>query len=461
MCGLAELGRAGLWRDLAGIVALGLALSGCDLENNGVAPPAAEVNFPIALAMAPAAPGEAAPFLYVANSNFDLRYNAGSVQAYDLAALEAALSEDDRGEVVPPTSVLVDGAGVNPEVRIGAHAASMALSPDGDRLYLAVRSDANLTYVDLNPATGSLDCGGGAAVGHACTDTHRRGDDSVSSPRNIDLPGDPTGIVAGSLRDFGVDSSADWIMTSHRAGRASLFLEEGTGAPLLVHSLSGLPTELVNLRFDAGGEQAWLLSADEARVGRVGVAWDRGRLQTSFLYDAGALALVGVDDGQDARDVRFGTLPNGHAAAYVLARRPEALLVMDLDLSTPSALHVVRAIEVGFGPSRLAVGRFGPADAPRELVFASCYDSRDVWVVDPVLGEALSVVRGMSGPFELAVDESRARLYVSDFRASVVRVADLSPLLDCLGLTGTMVAGSCEPQVLGTIGKPRPVGDLL
>jgi len=50
---------------------------------------------------------------------------------------------------------------------------------------------------------------------------------------------------------------------------------------------------------------------------------------------------------------------------------------------------------------------------------------------------------------------------VSDFRASVIRVADLSPLLDCLGVGGAMESDSCEPQVLGTIGEPRPVGDLL
>ncbi|MDB4977231.1 MAG: hypothetical protein JWN48_5572 [Myxococcaceae bacterium] len=57
----------------------------CNLHNPGVSPPPAALSFPSALALSkePDAPPR---LLYVANSNFDLRYNAGSLQSYRLSA---------------------------------------------------------------------------------------------------------------------------------------------------------------------------------------------------------------------------------------------------------------------------------------------------------------------------------------------------------------------------------------
>jgi len=57
-----------------------LALGACD--NEGAPPPNGRLAFPAALAVSPDG-----SFLYVANSNFNLRYNSGSLQTYDLAVL--------------------------------------------------------------------------------------------------------------------------------------------------------------------------------------------------------------------------------------------------------------------------------------------------------------------------------------------------------------------------------------
>ena len=89
----------------------------------------------------------------------------------------------------------------------------------------------------------------------------------------------------------------------------------------------------------------------------------------------------------------------------------------------------------------------------REFAFISCFDSRDVYVVDLEARELTAVVRGMSGPFEFEIDVQRERAYVADFRTSVVRVVDLTPMLNCYDEPG-MTGRECTPQLLGLLGRP-------
>jgi DNA-binding beta-propeller fold protein YncE len=70
--------------------AVAAVIASCNLHNQGVSPPEAALSFPSALALS----RESQPrFLYVANANFDLRYNAGSVQSYDLDRLDAVIKK--------------------------------------------------------------------------------------------------------------------------------------------------------------------------------------------------------------------------------------------------------------------------------------------------------------------------------------------------------------------------------
>lgn len=67
-------------------------VSSCNLHNEGVSQPDDALSFPIALGLS----REDRPkYLYVANSNFNLRYNSGSLQVIDLTALDTALEEND------------------------------------------------------------------------------------------------------------------------------------------------------------------------------------------------------------------------------------------------------------------------------------------------------------------------------------------------------------------------------
>ncbi|MFI5306252.1 MAG: hypothetical protein ACHQ53_02805, partial [Polyangiales bacterium] len=61
---------------------------GCNINNPGDEPPRGLLYFPNAMVLSKHADGEAPRYMFIANSDFDLRYNAGSVQAFSLERLE-------------------------------------------------------------------------------------------------------------------------------------------------------------------------------------------------------------------------------------------------------------------------------------------------------------------------------------------------------------------------------------
>ncbi len=474
-------------------------LGGC--TNEGEPPPVGRLVFPIALGLSPS--GE---HLFVANSNFDLRYNAGSLQSYDVDVLNQELdracrdvppSERDACGIIPEEDVRDDlTEAIRPvqgllvdQVRIGSFADGMAVAPYGDaaRVYLPVRSDANLTYVDV--VGGQFDCGPGAPdeLGRRCDDAHRRGEDEAATLRGIELPADPVGVAVGPLADVvSPDRTApegNYVLFAHRDGRASLFFDEPEGdstAPVLVHTLSGLPSELVDITVDPRTRVAWAPSAREPVLARVGIAFDGATREPdrSFLFDAGGAYLSGIDTGSasrgDTRLLRFDPRPEVERA-YILARRPRALLIADTS-DASAAVPVLDVVPVGFGPSRLEIATIDVSDPEddasppmlRTLAFVSCFDTRDLYVIDVDLGELVGIVRSLGGPFELVVDPGRGkpseggygpRVYVADFRTSVVRVVDLGPMAACLR-GATPDDGECSPQLLGVVGRPVAVREL-
>ena len=447
--------------------------------NDGVSPPEGRLNFPTAGALS----AEAMPrFLYVASSNFDLRYNEGSIQTYDLEAFADAVAtctdrEPEDCVIIDPSVPALNADSRLPpieadilvsEVLTGSYADGISLAPEGDRLYVVVRSDGNLTTVDVDPATGVLSCGGEGQP-HVCSDDFRAGDDDAATLRDIRLPADPVDVISGPLTDLGrgVDEGS-YVVVSHRGGQASLFIDDGTDGsrPTLVHSVGGLAPELVTVAFEPRSRLFWMTSAGEPRLSRVGVAIDAltQDLERSFLFNAGDLQISDVDTGAnaqgDVRDVVFDPREDVERA-YVLSRRPEALFVASL--AGTGDLHIDDVIEVGDGPSRVVIRSFDVGGEPRWLLFVSCFESRDLYVLDADTGQLLGTVGGLSGPFEVLPDPRRQRVYVVDFRSSVVRVVDLRAMLACMtdAPSGGDTMRECAPRLLGMIGQPRPVMELL
>ena len=65
---------------------LALLATGCFAPGDGREPPLDRIYFPVGVALSPGYTR-----MYVANSDFDLQFNAGSLQAYDLERLDALL----------------------------------------------------------------------------------------------------------------------------------------------------------------------------------------------------------------------------------------------------------------------------------------------------------------------------------------------------------------------------------
>lgn len=271
-----------------------VSLAGCFTVADGVPPPLDQFYYPTGLVVSPGR-----TTLYVANSDFDLQYSGGTLQALDLAALRKAsrslrvalnegaamqppratldackaqtpaLSANSNTALYPaPCSPVALGPFVKNTVTIGAFAsaATLALRPDpcengrGARLFVAVRGDPSVTYFDvtddrevscgspaipLAPASpcaeslGCLSCGS-ESNGGRCTTSHLIGKDPALSQRDLTLPVDPYGMA--------VDDRGESIVVAHQTQQTgSLIVNRWDGIPALEYyttSLSPGPTDI-------------------------------------------------------------------------------------------------------------------------------------------------------------------------------------------------------------------------
>jgi DNA-binding beta-propeller fold protein YncE len=252
-------------------VAPAAILASCYTTGAGPDPSPTGLYFPVGLAVSP---GGGA--LFVANSDFDLQFNSGTLLTYDLPRLRETLrplwSPESASPLGDPCIGL--GANTNPvlqpgrcgpfdpnappdhspslvrgSAKIGAFATDLlfvchpadgapggadcprgsSADPRGARLFVPIRGEPSLTYFDVdddrNHADGSpaeqtfrLDCG---QVGNGrCSDGHRAGVDANDNTRGLTLPAEPFGIA--------VSQRADAIVVTHQSGGAvSLFTAHG------------------------------------------------------------------------------------------------------------------------------------------------------------------------------------------------------------------------------------------
>lgn len=348
----------------------------------------------------------------------------------------------------PPPDVATEGASVvAAEVGIGSHADGISVSPDGDRIYLPVRSQRALVFVDFLEDGGprfscdeEFDEGDGIP---RCGDGSVAGSDAVASERELVLDGDPVAVASGRLEDIAVDAAGDFVLVALRAGRVALYIDDETGPPRLVHVAEGFPDRLITLTMRPGAGIGWLTSEDTDQLGRVGITVDERNPSRSFLYNAGAITVGGIDDGEDLRDLQFD--PRDATQMYVLSRRPEAVVKVGLDGRSVRSLAPEEVYEIGAGPSRLLPIELGG----RTFVLASSFDAQKLFVIDAELG-LVSVLGGFSGPFELAYDAGRQWLYLTDFTTSQIRVIDVAPILD-----------NQPPRLVATLGEVVVAGSLI
>ncbi len=359
------------------------------------------------------------------------------------------------------------------EVKIGSFSDGLDVGTDGRRLYVPVRSDANITWIEVN-AEGQLDCGGGFGTRHTCVGKFRAGASELVDPTlDISFPPDPVDVYVGELSsDFAPPGqeddpafNGDYILVAHREGRASLLLDQvpqsetssGTERrPRLAATIDGLAPEQVTITYEPGARRAWIPSALEAVIVRLGIGIDGDPAQSS-LFDAGPLFVTGLDFGTSQRDIQFDSRP-GRNLAYIVSRSPESLVVARTDVAGGN-LDMVDQISACRDPSRVQVAEVPARGESVLLAFVSCFLSRRVQVIDTDRFQGITTLTNISGAFEFAIDQARLLLYTADFSTSVLRVADLRPLVRCLE-GGSTAPEECSPQLLGLVGFPQPVSEL-
>jgi hypothetical protein len=510
----------------------------------------ASLYFPVGLAKNPSASR-----LYVANSDFDLQYNAGALQSYDLERIRAltptACSTDeecDPGESCDLVPTLANGnapshwcvpvtgphAGqpcgvfgeqspasrwlqpgrcgyVDPTapqdggkslvvaaVGIGAFAtdviyrsrppAADGTERPGARLFLPVRGDATLHFIETDDDTKAvrtgieLDCGQDRNRGY-CDETHRAGSNADESPRALRLPPEPYGV--------GATADGHAIAVTHRTqGAVSLFVNdwdtEPPEPPVLAFVAGGLPTAALDVT--ALPEPA-LVSESAAQGSPIDYSpgflvtfsnapfikllryfadsprTDPSNPSRPFLVDSGTVTIttnsgsydsrgIGIDAserqaceancpaapwvGDDPLSARRPCLARCAAVqlgVYVANRTPNSLLVGSTQgspnvTSSSDMPRFYDAVPMPVGASRVVIGNVIDLDGqPKPRVFVVCFEQRRLAIYDPKARAIEKWVETGRGPQALVIDQDPqgryAWGYLAHFTDSYFAVVDL------------------------------------
>jgi hypothetical protein len=464
---------------LPALVAAAAAVSTACTTNPGIPPPLRRFHFPTAAAISPDS-----NFLYVVNSDFNLEFNGGTVVAVDLSLVRAAMNacpghvcppplppsampstsstvNPPCSEAQPPDSPLEPEAAFIPTsggtVRINPYATDAALRVDPatgrQRLYVTVRGDGTLTWIDVDQESGhaSLSCGlptncaGARIEGELCADSHRIGaDPGRNSPRRLTMPALPVAVNA---------DPDGFVVVAHQdpsAGRVSLYYDPfDGGGPVLAHWITDMPPSLdaivrINFPSAAATEQPYwyAFSRDFTEISHVRAIPDG---PNSTVYFARASAAPGLASDVGVRAVVRDPRP-GRPYVYAVARqgRPrsgstqhsgESLIRYDFtDRQNPTAIDI---LEMPIGVSRVAavVDPSVPNSQAHLMLYVVAYDSRKLYVVDADEWRVVDQIRTQLGPQTIIADPSLAPdfmgaarqpyVYVVDFAASCVEVINV------------------------------------
>ncbi|HMA94864.1 MAG TPA: hypothetical protein VKP30_19370 [Polyangiaceae bacterium] len=393
------------------IAAFGLVISACYSSGEGIAPPLDRVYFPVGLTTdcdRRYEPGCTPKYLYVVSSDFDLQYNAGSVQGIrldgvrfivnalgddpgkhcnDLAGSQLKLgvqSEADR-MIYPGPCKPVD-LDKNPDslgkllssnehtVGIGAFATDVLLkygpiSPSHPeprkRLLIPVRGESSLHWIDLGE-NGELKCAQSGSP-QKCGKKHRIGTEETENLREVIMPPEPYAIAASD--------AGDAIVVTHQThGALSLFSQDLDD-----------------------GRDGWALGPKLSYV--------------HYLSATGAVALAAVPESEYVRSLRNSWLmnksesyapdpyPPGFAVVYRNSARIDLVRLFRDEWSAPEQPYLQNLQTVQAAGLRANAGDTdsrGMAfdDSARRNEEAECSDVADVAERDRCLKHAASITVG-------------------------------------------------------------------
>jgi hypothetical protein len=444
-----------------------LVLAGCTASASQVAPPEYNLYFPTGMALSPDE-----RYLFVVSADADLRYSAGVVHTIDLDQVDAIADpwRDDPNAPPPagcamlparptvlgcpttnadgsPAAMMVPGGAV----QIGTFGVGIAVQhltePDPSspivRLFVAVRGDPSISWMDFDESTQTLSCGGGPSF-TGCDDVHRlerlHNDAALPylSPEPFQVAVDPvnqhlfiTHLTAGLL-----------TLGSAPAAVGSAPVLENTMSNLFSLTIAGLGTVGVAARPGEPSGLIYVTSRAEDRISVVhavaGTPPDENlAFTTSFYYDG--LRRGGLLN--DSRSLIFA--PDG-SRAYAIGRSPPALQTFDTTLDETGAPRhtALGLVELCTQPANLALADFG--QGPRVAV--PCFANGQVWIIDPERSLLVATEDVGRGPNGVAASAKHHKIYVGNYADDTLMVVDEKP-----GLPSTN-------RAVLRLGAVRPVG---
>ena len=433
---------------MAWLMVLGTS-AGCPASQDDVQPPYDAFFFPTGVAVSP---DESR--LFVVNGNSDLRYDSGTVSVVDLERVEelAAVWWQEQRELPAGADCVADPAlpgvlqcnekeviDVSAGARVGNFSTALAVQPldSGDvRLFVAVRGDPSITWLDYSSATSELACGPEQEV-PLCDNRHRllslRDD-----PDLPDLTGEPFGVLVDPLAGYAV-------ITHLSLGTVSLVDAPSDGSePILADAVAGLfdrdnDTNVRGALGVAGRPNPLAGMAGQGAFDRVYVASnteDRVRMLSVYRADPESLPVIaigehffltGVDNpvrtGNDSRGIAFN---EDGSRLYVINRDPTFLHIYDTE-DGPDGFPVnqyLGAVELCREPANITVADVGRGDR----AYVSCFATGQIWVIDTRAQTVESIIDVGRGPHALALaKDTRRRLYVANFLENTVSVVDIEP----------------------------------
>ncbi|HEY3352945.1 MAG TPA: hypothetical protein VGQ83_06830 [Polyangia bacterium] len=476
------------------------ALVGCTASETGVEPPGDQVFFPTGLAVDPRG-----DVLYVTNGNSDLRYNGGTLLALDLTRLRADLDAFNASGTLPAP---LPGAATTTDcrrdvmvpyllecrtqryatwkdqtIKLGNFAGQIAIAgvgtAAGARLFIPIRGEPSLTWVEAGRPGGNLElnCGNGGPLSR-CGDGNRISELTTVSPVEP-LPGEPYGVFAdaaigtlyvtsfavGPVSLFDIHEVAG-LAPQYADQRGGLFTADASGrqgsvsvAPRPCRSENGIVVE--GLKPDGPCDPAEVsdgtfVYATSHYSNEIAVLAVRGaggpcdpgggadpcnQSRDLRLISASRIKLDAVDPANDNRGMAFSA---DGTRLFIIDRHPPGLLAIDTSLEEGLPRNkTIDVIALCPEPSLLYLEQV----AGHNRAYVVCFASGGAYVVDPDEMRVVDEIRVGQGPNAMAFslqDPARPLGFVANYVENDIAVLDLKP------------GSPTENQVIARIGFPAP-----